>query len=223
MQQRNEPWAYQPWMKFYTRNWIMGSIRTDCTPEERSIFTDLMAMANESRDRGVIQANPTTPYQHSRLAEILNVTEELLERSLQKFTTQGRIHENSVGITITNFKFYNPPAVHTGVRGRPSKIPKEQLPLEVFPNFTGKPSQKALKTWQGVLKELEREVSKGNYSTWFQKTLGLSYKDGKFVVGVPNSHTASHLSQNQLSLIERILAGVTKEQLDIEFEIYDKD
>lgn len=208
-------------MKFYTKNWIHGSIRLDCSPEERSVFADLMALANESRNRGTIQANPTTPYPHEYLAKMLNIPLPLLDHCLKKFEIQERIHENETGIKVLTFGYYNPPPNKTGIRGRPPKVPLEQLSMETYPTWSGKPSQKALKTWQEALKELEREVSRSNYSTWFQKTLGLAYTDGEFIVGAPNNHIAYFLSQNQQGLIDRVLTSVTKEQLAVEYRIYE--
>lgn len=121
--ENNESWR-QPWMKFWTNSWLHGSIHIDCTAEERALFVDLMAMANESRNRGIIQANADTPYPHSYLAEELHVALEFLELSLKKFESQGRIHENEKGIIVLSFPRYNPPAHKTGKRGRP---PKEQM------------------------------------------------------------------------------------------------
>lgn len=219
-QERHEPWEYQPWMKFYTKSWIMGSIRTDCFPEERSVFMDLLALANESRNRGIVQANETTPYSHDRLAEIINVSLELLERSLQKFEEQNRIHENNRGIVITNFTFYNPPVNKTGVRGRPRKVPEEQLPLEPVPQWAGKPDPKAAELWEKALKTIEGQSSKANFRTWLQKTVGLSYKGSKFVIGAPNSYTAEHLMQSQLGLMGKAVSELTGGQVDVEVLVY---
>lgn len=101
-----KPLQYKPWLKFYSKPWLHGSLRFDCTPEERSVWADLLALGNESRNRGVIQANDDTPYPHPWLANQLNISLELLERCLAKFTTQERIHVNETGIHILNFDWY---------------------------------------------------------------------------------------------------------------------
>jgi hypothetical protein len=209
-------------MKFYTKSWIHGSIRLDCTAEERSIFADLMAMANESRSRGIIQANPTTPYPHQYIAQVLNVPLGLLERCLKKFQTQGRIHENETGIFLSNFEYYNPPQRKTGKRGRPPKYPPEQLPLEPLETFTGKPDPKAKAIWSKALLELQREVSRSNYSTWFGRTVGLQHRDGRFIIGVPSEFVGTSLQQSQTSLIERVLGGILSEGFTVVFQTYGK-
>jgi len=67
----------------------------------------------------------------------------------------------------------------------------------------------AQQTWEAALGELQVQVSKANYRTWLEKTLGLSYQDSHFVIGVPNTFVAEYLEQNQRSLIERTLINIT--------------
>jgi hypothetical protein len=79
------------------------------TPAQRSVFIDLIAMARESRNPPFIQANPTTAYPHSWLASKLNIPVELLEETLEICRAQGRISENSTGIKILKFDYYQSP------------------------------------------------------------------------------------------------------------------
>jgi chromosomal replication initiator protein len=60
-------------------------------------------------------------------------------------------------------------------------------------------------TWETALGELQLQVSKPNYRTWLSKTIGISYQDRKFVIGVPNTFAAEYLEKNQRSLIEKAL------------------
>jgi len=94
------------WIKMWTEEWLDGSIRIQLTPEERSIWADLLALAGRSRTFGVIQSNDDVAYPHSYLAERFRVPLELLERSLKKFIEQDRISENNNGITILNWERY---------------------------------------------------------------------------------------------------------------------
>ncbi len=70
-------------------------------------------------------------------------------------------------------------------------------------------AKSAQQTWEAALGELQIQVSKANYRTWLEKTLGLSYQDSHFVVGVPNTFVAEYLEQNQRSLIEKTLINIT--------------
>ncbi|MBN1643979.1 MAG: chromosomal replication initiator protein DnaA [Dehalococcoidales bacterium] len=71
--------------------------------------------------------------------------------------------------------------------------------------------------WEAALGQLQIEVSKANFHTWLSKTRGLSFQDGKFTVGVPNTFIAEYLGKNQLSLIEKALTDVAREPVKIEF------
>ncbi len=77
----------------------------------------------------------------------------------------------------------------------------------------------AQKIWEAALGELQIQVSKPNYQTWLEKTVGLSYQDNQFVVGVPNAFVAEYLDKNQRSLIEKTLIGLTHRGAQILFRI----
>jgi len=73
--------------------------------------------------------------------------------------------------------------------------------------------------WEAALGELQIQVSKPNYRTWLEKTLGLSYLDNQFVVGVPNTFVAEYLDKNQRSLIEKTLIGLTHQDIRVVFQV----
>ena len=45
----------------------------------------------------------------------------------------------------------------------------------------------AQQIWETALGELQIQVSKHNFRTWLEKTVGLSYQDNQFAIGVPNA------------------------------------
>jgi len=73
--------------------------------------------------------------------------------------------------------------------------------------------------WEAALGELQVQVSKPNYRTWFSKTTGLSYDDNQFVIGVPNTFAAEYLDKNQRSLIEKALIGLTSTDVQVVFQV----
>ena len=119
MPERPDSYERMPFLKLYSREWLHGSLRVQNDAAERGVWADFLALANESRNRGVIQANDETPYPHSYLAASLNIPLELLDRCILKFTEQERISENEQGILIINFKYWQ--GLDTRRRGRPSK------------------------------------------------------------------------------------------------------
>ncbi len=86
------------------------------------------------------------------------------------------------------------------------------------PNHTRTPQQ----IWETVLGELQVQVSKPNFRTWFSKTIGLSYQDNQFVIGVPNTFAAEYLEKNQQALIEKALTGLTSSQVQVVFQVNGK-
>ena len=80
-------------------------------------------------------------------------------------------------------------------------------------------ARSAQKIWETALGELQIEVSKPNFRTWLRKTTGLNYKDNQFVIGVPNTFVAEYLEKNQRSLIEKVLAGLTQNDVKVQFHV----
>ncbi len=94
------------WIKLWTHQWLEGTLRFDLDPAERSIWADLLALANECRVPGIIQSGEGFPFPHSYLANRFNIPLELLDNTLVKLKVQVRISENSDGITILNWGEY---------------------------------------------------------------------------------------------------------------------
>ena len=76
--------------------------------------------------------------------------------------------------------------------------------------------------WEAALGELQIQVSKSNYRTWFEKTVGSSYQENQFVVGVPNTFVAEYLDRNQRSLIEKALISFTSPDVQVVFQVNGK-
>ena len=77
----------------------------------------------------------------------------------------------------------------------------------------------AQQIWTAALGELQIQVNKPNYRTWLAKTTGLSFQDDQFVVGVPNTFVAEYLDKNQRSLVEKVLAGLIRYDVQVQFQV----
>ncbi|MFC1977761.1 chromosomal replication initiator protein DnaA [Chloroflexota bacterium] len=77
----------------------------------------------------------------------------------------------------------------------------------------------AQQIWKAALGELQIQVNKPNYRTWLEKTIGLSYQDNQFVIGVPNTFVAEYLDKNQRSLIEKALTGLIHHEVQVRFQV----
>lgn len=71
------------WFPWWPDKWIFGSMRIECTVEERAIWVDLLSLA--SKDNGFIRANEEIPYPLEQLAGMLRIPEELFIRTIEKF------------------------------------------------------------------------------------------------------------------------------------------
>jgi chromosomal replication initiator protein len=76
--------------------------------------------------------------------------------------------------------------------------------------------------WEIALGELQVQVSKPNFRTWFSKTAGFSYQDNRFVISVPNTFAAEYLEKNQRTLIEKALSGLTSPDIEVFFQVNGK-
>ncbi|MDP2919784.1 MAG: chromosomal replication initiator protein DnaA [Dehalococcoidia bacterium] len=79
----------------------------------------------------------------------------------------------------------------------------------------------AQEIWETALGQLQVEVNKANFATWFKKTTGIDFRDGRFEIGVPNTFIAEYLEKNQRSLIERVLTGILRDNVRLEFRVAD--
>jgi chromosomal replication initiator protein len=78
----------------------------------------------------------------------------------------------------------------------------------------------AREIWGAALGELQIQVSKSNYRTWLEKTVGLEYQNDHFVVSVPNTFIAEYLDRNQRSLIEKTLIHLTTSpEIRVSFQV----
>ncbi|TSC93374.1 MAG: chromosomal replication initiator protein, partial [Candidatus Berkelbacteria bacterium Athens1014_28] len=76
------------------------------------------------------------------------------------------------------------------------------------------------KIWQAVLAELEVEISKPNFKTWFKNTFICDFKKGVFTVGVPNIFFEGFLKKKYLSEIKKALQKQTNEPVsDVKFKV----
>ena len=78
----------------------------------------------------------------------------------------------------------------------------------------------AREIWDAALGELQIQVSRSNYRTWLEKTVGMEYQNKHFVVSVPNTFIAEYLDRNQRSLIEKTLIHLTSSpDIQVAFQV----
>ncbi len=73
--------------------------------------------------------------------------------------------------------------------------------------------------WQAILGEIELNLSKANFTTWFKNTFISSFEDEKVIVCVPNTFTKAWLEKKYHKEISTALENVTNKKIK---EIYYK-
>jgi chromosomal replication initiator protein len=76
-----------------------------------------------------------------------------------------------------------------------------------------------LNIWQAVLGEIELEISKGNFVTWFKNTRLLKLNDDKVVIGAPNVFIKQQLERKFDDLISKTLKNHGIEAPQVEYKI----
>jgi len=78
----------------------------------------------------------------------------------------------------------------------------------------------AREIWEAALGELQLQVTKTNYDTWLRETVGLSYQDNQFVLGVPSPFAIEWLEKRLHSLIKKTIIGITGHDIKVRFQIH---
>ena len=94
------------WIKLWVTECLEGSIRYQLSPDKRSVWYDLILFAALGTPAGQICDRDQRPLPHSFIASRLNITEALLEATLNACKAEGRISENEQGIHITHWDRY---------------------------------------------------------------------------------------------------------------------
>lgn len=94
------------WIKLYPIECLDGSIRYQLEPDERGAWYDLLNFAAVCSNTGVIADRSCRAFPHSFIANRLNISGELLERTLKKCIEEGRLTEDGAGIQIVNWAIY---------------------------------------------------------------------------------------------------------------------
>lgn len=81
------------------------------------------------------------------------------------------------------------------------------------------PNNSAKVIWERALELLKAEVSPASYETWLESTKGISLTDRLFTLEVSNSFIADWLEQRMKALLERTLAMVLHEPINISITI----
>lgn len=73
--------------------------------------------------------------------------------------------------------------------------------------------------WENTLRELENELSRANFSTWFKNTAIIKQEDGTVIVGVPNEFVKDWLQNKFHKMILKSLRNLSDHIRSIEYVV----
>ncbi len=73
--------------------------------------------------------------------------------------------------------------------------------------------------WQALLAQVQFNISKANFATWFKNTGILSKKDGQVVIAVPNNFSKEWLENKYNKTIYKILHSLDEEIKEIKYTV----
>jgi chromosomal replication initiator protein len=73
--------------------------------------------------------------------------------------------------------------------------------------------------WKAVLGELQMQMPRATFDTWVKNTSVVSYEDGAFVIGVPNTYAVEWLQNRLAGTIKRTAANVLRRTVDLRFVV----
>ncbi|MEN9337949.1 MAG: chromosomal replication initiation protein chromosomal replication initiator protein [Candidatus Parcubacteria bacterium] len=73
--------------------------------------------------------------------------------------------------------------------------------------------------WNSALSQIEIELSRVNFNTWFKNTRIIDYKDGEVTIGVPNEFVKDWLNQKYHKFILRVLRTIHESVRSVVFTV----
>lgn len=94
------------WIKIYPQQCLQGSIRWQLSAAERGVWYDLLNLAALQPTPGIIADSDGRAVPDWFIAQLLNISVDLLEQTLEKCEKEGRIERDDTGIRIVNWNAY---------------------------------------------------------------------------------------------------------------------
>lgn len=80
-------------------------------------------------------------------------------------------------------------------------------------------AQQPSQIWDAALGELQLQVDRTAFETWFKKTEGVALNDGEFVVGTETAFISEMLTKRMSQIVERAVEHVLGETTSVRFQV----
>ena len=144
------------------------------------------------------------------------VQQSTLATSLAELPTIEKLAVQSTELAVESTKVSSPRGTQKIKTNTQKKVENESINTKEVEKQS---NNHAKAIWDSALNKLKSQVSRSNYRTWFEKSVGLRYQNNQFVIGVSSKYIVAYLQNNQNSLIQRTLMEITDHYLEISYEI----
>lgn len=129
---------HREWLKLHNYGWLTGSIRSELSPDERSVFIDLLCVANLPPRLGYIERTENMPYELPWLANYLVVPLEIVCSTILKCVLQDRIEVMASGVLrISNWDYYQNPNGAEPLSGRELELHQRKQLQRLMATYEG--------------------------------------------------------------------------------------
>ena len=97
---------HRDWIKLHVKECLIGSMREDMTPEERSVWYDFLVLAGNSRVPGVLCSNKEQGFTTKRISQLLNTPEPLIKKCIKTWKGDRIEVDHLKRIVILNWDKY---------------------------------------------------------------------------------------------------------------------
>lgn len=88
------------WRKSWIDENLIGSIRTDLLPEERSVWNDLLDLCGKSRRWGIIERSKGIPFEADEFAYLFKTPVAIVQSAIDKCLVEGRLQRDDTGALV---------------------------------------------------------------------------------------------------------------------------
>ncbi len=74
--------------------------------------------------------------------------------------------------------------------------------------------------WQAALGELQLQMTKATFDTWFKTSRVVAYEDGTFVIGVSSAYAKDWLENRLSGTIKRTLNGIVGRSVEVKYVVW---
>lgn len=77
--------------------------------------------------------------------------------------------------------------------------------------------------WQAALGELQLQMTKATFDTWFKTSRVVAYEDGTFVIGVSSAYAKDWLENRLSGTIKRTLNGIVGRSVEVKYVVWTQE